>query len=52
MDEEHATAVKCLITGPSDTPYSGGAFIFDIYFPKDYPTVPPSVYLETTGAGA
>jgi hypothetical protein len=24
--------MRALITGPEDTPYYGGAFIFDIYF--------------------
>lgn len=28
---------------------SGGAFIFDIYFPPTYPSVPPQVLLKTTG---
>lgn len=25
--------MRALITGPEDTPYYGGCFIFDIYFP-------------------
>lgn len=28
---------RALITGPEDTPYSGGCFIFDFYFPVTYP---------------
>ena len=36
--------------GPEGTPYSGGCFLFDIYFPSTYPAGPPSVILRTTGA--
>ena len=25
--------MRALITGPEDTPYYGGCFIFDVYFP-------------------
>ncbi|ESP04277.1 hypothetical protein LOTGIDRAFT_136516 [Lottia gigantea] len=40
-----------MITGPVDTPYSLGCFIFDIYFPSSYPYNPPLVKLITTGNG-
>ena len=43
--------MRALITGPEDTPYYGGCFIFDVYFPDDYPNVPPLMELETTGGG-
>ena len=36
---------------PEGTPYSGGCFIFDIYFPPTYPKTPPLVNLQTTGGG-
>ncbi|CAF4278283.1 unnamed protein product, partial [Rotaria sordida] len=41
--------MKILITGPDGTPYSNGCFIFDVYFPNEYPTTLPSINLETTG---
>ena len=37
---------------PSETPYTGGVFEFDIYFPVGYPKSPPKVKFRTTGAGA
>jgi len=40
-----------LLTGPENTPYCGGCFLFDIYFPPDYPRVPPKVEIRTTGNG-
>lgn len=38
-----------MCAGPEDTPYSGGCFEFDIYFPPTYPQVPMNVKLKTTG---
>ena len=35
--------------GPAGTPYSGGCFMFDIYFQPDYPSIPPLVLITTTG---
>ncbi|XP_033096712.1 probable ubiquitin-conjugating enzyme protein 17, partial [Anneissia japonica] len=43
--------MRALITGPEGTPYSGGCFLFDIYFPPSYPKGPPMVSILTTGAG-
>jgi len=43
--------MQALITGPVDTPYSGGCFQFDVFFPENYATGPPLVNLETTGHG-
>jgi len=31
--------VRAVITGPADTPYEGGLFVFDVYFPAGYPQV-------------
>ncbi|GAX75755.1 hypothetical protein CEUSTIGMA_g3198.t1 [Chlamydomonas eustigma] len=51
VDENNVTLWRALITGPEDTPYSSGCFIFDFYFPPNYPAVPPKVQLKTTGGG-
>ncbi|CAF1018140.1 unnamed protein product [Rotaria sordida] len=48
-DENRMDIMKILITGPDGTPYSNGCFIFDVYFPNEYPTTLPSINLETTG---
>ena len=50
-DDERPTIVRVLITGPEDTPYTGGCFIFDIFFPGNYPDIPPKVRFRTTGGG-
>ena len=34
---------RFLLTGPDDTPYEGGCFVFDIYYPPTYPAVCPKV---------
>jgi hypothetical protein len=34
-----------------DTPYAHGIFVFDVYFPPNYPQVPPLVTFMTTGGG-
>jgi len=52
VDEENLTLWRALITGPEGTPYSSGCFIFDAYFPPQYPAIPPSVLLKTTGGGS
>ncbi len=39
-----------VFAGPEDTPYSGGCFDFDIYFPPTYPNAPMNVQLKTTGS--
>jgi len=51
IDEQNIDVMQALITGPEDTPYSGGCFLFDIYFPPTYPNAPPQVNLQTTGNG-
>uniref|UniRef100_A0A4X2KL64 Ubiquitin-conjugating enzyme E2 Z n=1 Tax=Vombatus ursinus TaxID=29139 RepID=A0A4X2KL64_VOMUR len=43
------TKIHALITGPFDTPYEGGFFLFVFRCPPDYPIHPPRVKLMTTG---
>jgi len=50
-DPDRLNLMKALITGPEGTPYSGGCFEFDLYFPGRYPDEPPKVHLVTTGHG-
>ncbi|CAM9146449.1 unnamed protein product [Hapterophycus canaliculatus] len=50
-DEDLATVVHALVTGPFDTPYEGGFYYFVLHCPDDYPHSPPRVRLMTTGGG-
>ena len=47
-DDDNIYNMKALIIGPEDTPYHGGFYLFDIIFPRDYPSNPPKVRLMTT----
>jgi baculoviral IAP repeat-containing protein 6 len=51
VDENRIDHWHALITGPEDTPYEGGCFIFDIVCGSDYPNTAPKVLLFTTGGG-
>ena len=48
-DEDDIMKGYALIVGPSDTPYFGGFYFFELYFPIDYPHSPPSVIYSTNG---
>lgn len=48
--ENRLDLLRACITGPEDTPYANGAFLFDIYL-SDYPRKPPQVKYLTTGGG-
>ena len=43
--------MRAIITGPEGTPYTGGVYEFDVYFPSGYPGVAPQVHFRTTGGG-
>ena len=43
--------LRVLITGPDETPYATGCFLFDVNLPASYPQVPPKVQYLTTGGG-
>ena len=47
-DEASTCLWKALIVGPKGTPYEGGCFLFDIYFPTDYPKVSPNPSTSTS----
>jgi ubiquitin-protein ligase len=49
VQEGNLSLAQVMITAPIDTPYSRGAFLFDVFFPNEYPNVPPKVNLQTTG---
>lgn len=36
-----------MILGLADTPYEGGTFLLDIYFPTNYPIDPPVIHFKT-----
>lgn len=48
-DEEDMLKGYALIIGPSDTPYFGGYYLFELNFPLDYPHSPPKVFFRTNG---
>jgi len=50
-DSDRIDKMRAIISGPVDTPYEGGLFVFDLFFAPQYPNVPPSMKLETTGNG-
>lgn len=48
-DEKNMAAMRVLMTGPHDTPYDSGCFIFDVSVPYNYPKDKPSVWFMNTG---
>ena len=40
-----------MIVGPSETPYFGGYYFFELTYPADYPHSPPNVKYWTNGNG-
>ena len=51
QDGARPDKMRALIVGPEGTPYALGCFVFDIFFPSDYPHKPPMVQFVTTGGG-
>ena len=51
VDKDDMDFMKVLIIGSEGTPYSNGAFAFDVAFDSDYPNKPPHVVIVTTGGG-
>jgi baculoviral IAP repeat-containing protein 6 len=52
VDSSRIDTLRALISGPDDTPYQNGCFLFDIFLPSSYPHRAPLVNLETTGNGS
>jgi ubiquitin-protein ligase len=50
-DNEDMGKMRVLVSGPSETVYSYGLYLFDVRIPADYPRSPPLVNLCTTGNG-
>jgi ubiquitin-protein ligase len=48
-DEDNLAAMRVMITGPEDTPYWNGAFIFDMILPSNYPNVHPQMVHVNNG---
>jgi ubiquitin-conjugating enzyme E2 Z len=48
-DDEDMLKGYALIVGPSDTPYFGGFYFFEIKYPANYPHSPPHVVYCTNG---
>lgn len=51
-DEERLGLFRFLITGPKDTPYQDGCFLFEMVLNDDYPNSHPNVRILTTGNGS
>ena len=51
VDSQRMDIIRVMITGPEDTPYENGCFLFDIFLPSDYPRAPPGCLIITTGKG-
>jgi ubiquitin-conjugating enzyme E2 Z len=47
--DHHMLKGTALIVGPTDTPYEGGFYLFDLDFPANYPHQPPIVTAMTQG---
>ena len=51
VDKDNIDYMKVLIIGSEGTPYSNGAFQFDVLFDTQYPDTSPKVTLMITGGG-
>lgn len=49
MDPARMHLMRALISGPEDTPYAHGLYLFDVGLRASYPATPPFVRIATTG---
>lgn len=49
IDPECMNAMRTIITGPKDTPYENGCFVFDIHLPNNYPNKCPEIQFMNHG---
>ncbi|PWN45521.1 hypothetical protein IE81DRAFT_344822 [Ceraceosorus guamensis] len=51
VDESRLDVLKAMIIGPEGTPYSYGAYCFDIFLPDRFNQEPPKVKIVSTSGG-
>ena len=49
IEKNNLNKIKFIITGPTDTPYDHGLYIFDMTLSNEYPTKPPLVHFSNNG---
>lgn len=49
VDSTNSRCMRVMITGPNNTPYDSGVFIFDAYMPDKWPNVNPQMHFENHG---
>ena len=49
IEKNNLNKMKFIITGPTDTPYDHGLYIFDMTLSNEYPTKPPLVHFSNHG---
>jgi ubiquitin-protein ligase len=49
VEKNNINNMRFIISGPKDTPYELGLFIFNMTLPSEYPNKPPFVRLSNTG---
>uniref|UniRef100_A0A5B6ZNH2 E2 ubiquitin-conjugating enzyme n=1 Tax=Davidia involucrata TaxID=16924 RepID=A0A5B6ZNH2_DAVIN len=47
--ESRMDLMRAVIVGAEGTPYHDGLFFFDVFFPCNYPNIPPHVYYHSGG---
>jgi len=48
-EKKNINCMRFLVTGPKDTPYENGIFIFDAFMPANYPTDSPKFHFMNPG---